>query len=81
MWEVRDQVEAKVSLTLTGRTDFTLSPECAQTMQCMGRVMMSLNIPMVTIDDLDSGGFQRWWSSVDRLLGTFENGLWGYPSC
>ena len=27
---------------------------------------------MVTVDDLNDGGFQKWWSPVDRLLGTFE---------
>ena len=27
---------------------------------------------MLTINDLNSGGFQKWWSPVDRLLGTFE---------
>ena len=41
--------EAKVSLTLTGRTDFTLSPEGAQTMHYMGWIMRSPAIPTVTI--------------------------------
>ena len=41
-------------------------------MHYMGRILRSPAIPTVTIDDLDSGGFQKWWSPVDRLLGTFE---------
>ena len=65
-------LEAKMSLALTGHTDLTLSPECARTMHYMGRIMRSPNIPMVTVDDLDSAGFRGWWSSVDSLLCTFE---------
>ena len=64
--------EAGVSLTLTGKTDFTLAPEGAQTMHYMGRVLRSPTIPLVTIDDLNEGGYTKWWSPVDRLLGTFE---------
>ena len=38
----------------------------------MGLIMWSPNIPMVTIDELDSRGFRGWWSPVHRLLGTLE---------
>ena len=41
-------------------------------MHYMGRIMRSPSVPMVTVDDLNNGGFQKWWSPVDRLLGTFE---------
>ena len=51
--------EAEVSLTVMGRPDFTLSPEGAQTMHYMGRITRSPTIPTVTIDELNSGGFQN----------------------
>ena len=41
-------------------------------MHYMGRVLRSPTIPLVTIDDLNEGGYTKWWSPVDRLLGTFE---------
>ena len=29
-------------------------------------------MPLVTVADLESGGFYGWWSPVDKLLGNFE---------
>ena len=60
------------SLTLTGCTNVTTSPECAQTMHFMGRAMRSPEIPMVPVGDLDFVGFRGWGAPIDRLIGTFE---------
>mmetsp|Transcript_24075 Transcript_24075/g.43380 ORF Transcript_24075/g.43380 Transcript_24075/m.43380 type:complete len:129 (-) Transcript_24075:140-526(-) len=60
---------ANPTLTLSGTTDFSVSPLCSGSMTHMGKMMRSPNIANFTCTLVDDEGFTGWWSRVDRFVG------------
>ena len=62
------------SLSLTGDTDFTLSPHVASTMLCRQSLMVHPRLHSVSLDALSRDGFDGWWSPMEKLWGCMHLG-------
>ena len=59
-------------LSLSGETEFTMGSLEAFNMQYMEGMMRNRKIGLVDREALCEGGFDGWWSPVDKLIGCID---------
>ena len=62
------------SISLTGDTDFTLSPHVARTMLCRHSFMVHPRLHSVSLNALSRVGFDGWWSPMEKQWGCMHLG-------
>ena len=60
--------------SVSGKTDFSMSPDTSDTMQVCGNMMRSSALHLVSWTALSEAGFQGWWSPVESLVAVLQVG-------
>ena len=60
--------------SVSGKTDFSMSPDTSDTMQVCGNMMRSPAPHLVSWPALSEAGFQGWWSPVESLVSALQVG-------